>query len=382
MIDFTKAAEGWRKNGPRINSLAANFSAIASGNSGVPSHTPFDDADALQLYGNDFNLSTFHNACRSRFGKFGLHFIASVPYALQELCCIGSAAMLHLSNISKTHNRDTYFHSVDSAEGAIARTMSALSGGAVHTLTNSSTAENSVGFQKGGAPQEATFFVGSFFDLSPEVLRTRSELRRFAQGFDIILEDTSFQMFAPNRKEQVAWLRRNLREDGIVLFWEKCSMADVGEYQRREEIKDEQFKARYFSSHQIAHKKSTILHRMEDGQVPLEKLVEGISFSFQHAVTLWNSGNFYVVAASNDPAKLQNFCSYLLRPYIPSQFLHTPLPQTLLGPDLNLSFREPTPNPAVASHDDTIRAPVRSGAGLPGAPQEPVVSAEKLIPRS
>ena len=361
-INLNEAAAQWRQNSPRVHGLAGKFMAIASGNSGVPSTTPLDDPNATELFHGDAAVLEFHNDMKNRFSSFGHHFISSIPYALQEWSRLGSALTMYLSDVSQQSGRHAYFHSVGSAEGVVARTIASLGNGSIYTLTNSSTPENRPEFFRKGAPETAFFFSGPYFEIYPAALQAANEITRhgydvaadqaslinslelapFEKGFDVVFEDTCFQMHAPNRLEQVAWVCQNLRDDGLFVAWEKCSLSDLNEYQHREDMKDTAFKARYFSTGQVAEKKATILQRMETGQVPLQELVDGIAATLKHVVVTWNSGNFYIVVASNDPAKVGKFCSYMLPPCIEPQFQHMELPQTLHGHKLDLSFRQPS----------------------------------------
>jgi hypothetical protein len=144
--------------------------------------------------------------------------------------------------------------------------------------------------------------------------------------------------------EQVAWLCQNLRDGGLVILLEKCSLADNNEYTRREVLKAE-FKANYFRPDQIEAKEREILGQMERGQVSLEELADGISANLKHVVVTWNSGNFYTIIASNDPMAIQEFVGRLLPPCMPPQlqprFQHIDLPKILRGPHIDLSFRRP-----------------------------------------
>ncbi|MDK6918944.1 hypothetical protein QP269_25240, partial [Escherichia coli] len=83
------------------------------------------------------------------------------------------------------------------AEGAMARTISELSKGNIQTLTTSPTKENEHAFFKYGSSENAYFICTPFFLLEERL--KNSNLKQFNQGFDIIIEDTTFQMYSPNR---------------------------------------------------------------------------------------------------------------------------------------------------------------------------------------
>jgi hypothetical protein len=339
--NFAEAVRLWRANSPRVGKLSGSFLSIATGTKGVPYHLPYNDNDAESFFQNDATALKFYRTQKERFGVFGHHFIASVPYGLQEWARLGSAIQLYLAQLNKKTGVPSTFHSSGSAEGVIARTVAELGEGKIYTLTNSSTAANEAEFYRRGAVEQARFFAGPYFDIDPELLSSHQNLEPFKEGFDIVYEDTCFQMHAKNRAEQVAWICQNMRDDGLFICLEKCLLEDHVEYQRRENQKDDDFKIRYFSSQQIAEKKTSILQDMQTGQVLMSDLVEGIAATLKHVAVTWNSGNFYTIVASNDPKKVQEFCGYMLPPCIPAHFANTELPRTLHGPDLNLSFRTP-----------------------------------------
>ena len=123
-IDFSTTLNQWRNNSPRVNELSSKFLSIAIGDSGVPSSTPLEEKHATRFFENDKPTLEFYERCKKNFGKFGRHFISSIPYALQEWCRLGTALNLYLSKIRLNLGRDTYCQSIGSAEGVIARTVS------------------------------------------------------------------------------------------------------------------------------------------------------------------------------------------------------------------------------------------------------------------
>ncbi len=326
--------KNWKSNSPRISTLSPSFSSIAAGKSGVPFRTPLDEASASK----DTTVQIFESTCRKKFGKFGKHFISSVPYSLEEWNRLGSACTNYLIEISEKKNRPSTMQSCGSAEGVIARTIAEIGQGKIYTLTNSSTPENEIEFYNSGAPLMAKFLGKPYFEITPELLKT-PELSAFSEGFDIIYEGTCFQMHARNRTEQVAWVCQNLKTDGIFICLEKCSSNDTIEYQKREDQKDRDFKEKYFLPDQVSQKRAQILNSMENHQVTLEELAASISKSFDYVVVTWNSGNFHTVIASNNLENLKKFCGFMPPPVIPKEFVNISLPKIMHGSITDLRFR-------------------------------------------
>lgn len=180
-----------------------------------------------------------------------------------------------------------------------------------------------------GTPPYATFFCGPFHHLTPSVMLGREDLRAFADAFDIIMEDTTFQMYSPNRKDQIAFVMQHLKADGILLLVEKFQHEDVDEYRRREQQKDLGFKGRYFSTEQIQAKEDEVLTRMNDNEVTLAELAEVLSKVFVESYVTWNSGNFYTIAASNSARNVRSLVSKMGRPALPREYVYETLPRKL-----------------------------------------------------
>jgi hypothetical protein len=215
------------------------------------------------------------------------------------------------------------------AEGTMARTLSELEEGRIESLCCSPSQENYQAFLAYGEPLHARFFLGPFHHLTPQVLSSREDLSKFAGGFDIILEDTTFQMYSPNRPAQIGFVSQHLKEDGVMIFVEKFRHVDVLEYQRREQQKDHGFKARYFSSEDLVKKGKMILTSMNLNEVPLEDMAKAIRPYFRHCFVTWNSGNFYTLIASNNLPNINSFMAGLIEPAIPGEFVYGTLPRSL-----------------------------------------------------
>lgn len=241
--------------------------------------------------------------------------------------------------------RKLAYHSLASADGCMARTISEFSHANVMTLTNSPTTSNMIEFFK-KSRKGAYFWHGPFFEIAIESLRQRKELKEFHDGFDIIFEDLGFQMYSPERYEQIEFVKQNLKPGGIMLFYEKLMHRNTQICQERERQKDDHFKAKHFTLEQIQEKKQTILignqsASMQANQVCMEELIEAISPHFKYAVLIENSANFYRVVASDDADALKLFVESIVE--MPkTQYCYESLPKPLLGFSENeLCFREP-----------------------------------------
>lgn len=302
---------------PRVTSLMGAFEAIATGRSGHPSRREVT-AD-LSLFGGREDILAFHRRYLDYSGTFNAHFLASIPFVLEEECRLGSAMTAYLKGKSRTLGRTARLQTVGNAEAVIARTVVAEGGGCIASLSNSPTEANYREFAR-NRPDGCHFHVGPYFELDRNRIRNTPDFARFSDGFDIVYEDTAFQMYGPDRHEQVPFVLQNLRRDGIFVCLEKCSHPDREEYLRRETVKDRDFKSRYFDKAQL-QEKEFILSEMVKGQVPLETLVDAIRIELRYVEMIWNSGNFYMLAASDDWAELQAFKELLGPPCIPDAYV-------------------------------------------------------------
>jgi len=328
------------RNAPRLNNLSKFFLSTASGTNGMPllgEHT----ADT-SLFLHDANVNLFYKFHKNLRGYFDKHFFASIPYVLEEECRMGSALLNY--GISKAYKKNipTRIYTLGTAEATMARTIAKLADGKIKTFSCSPTEENRTSFFLYGIPQHAKFFVGPFCDVDYTLFNSNSEYYDFKNGFDIIVEDTTFQMYSNNRYEQISFVKDKLVDDGIFIFVEKFRNKSAEEYMKREKQKDKLFKSRYFSPEQIELKKRDVLSVMNNFEVSLLDFCKSLKRIFKNAVIVWNSGNFYTILASNSQESLTELISNLIPPCIPSIFCYEQLPKVLFGLDeVRLEFRNP-----------------------------------------
>lgn len=325
MRDFDRHIANWKK-GARLTDLSDEFEKLASGMTGVPA---VDEVlPDFQLSDTDADILQFYRAYRKYSGKFNLHFLTSVPYILEEECRLGSALLRYLLNLNKFKKRKVSLQTIGNAEGVIARTITKLGNGRISTLTNSPTVANMHEFHA-KCVEDCFFHLGPFFEITNTRLKNSKTLKHFSNGFDVIYEDTAFQMYDTNREEQVAFAVQNLKRDGLFICLEKCLHEDVDEYLKRENQKNLKFKTRFYSRPQLKEKEEKIIKTMQCGQVTISRLNNAIKESLTHTKLIWNSCNFYIIAASNDLGKLESFMTLLGTPCIQSEFEYEDIPATL-----------------------------------------------------
>lgn len=322
--DFIKECD----SGPRLNQMAGFFAETAAGRGGVPVRKPTVD---MRLLSDDNLLNCFIKLHSQRQGFFDQHYHSSIPYRLEEEC-----RMAHtLLKYSQLQTRETLLYSLGTAEATMARSLSELSGGRIRSLSCSPNEENYKCFTAFGEPSYASFFLGPFHRMTKAYLKSESRFKGFADGFDFIFEDTTFQMYSPNRLKQIEFVTQHLKRDGILLLLEKFRAADTAEYQRREYQKDFGFKTHYFGIDEIARKTKLVLNTMHDSEVTLAEMASAVYANFKYCIVTWNSGNFYGLAASNNEDNLSRYLALMDPPAIPFEYTYEPKPFTELATWVN-----------------------------------------------
>ncbi|KII29724.1 hypothetical protein [Pseudomonas fluorescens] len=287
--------------------LAGHFHSLATGASQVPlqslhSHLRSQIADPQML--------DYHDLLIEGAGPLFSHFLASVPYILEELSRVG-VALTRLSQASVREPGQTFsLFEVDAFDGSNGRALAGHSQGLIRSFTSSPNQANQIAFDRHADPALSRFFPQSVFKVSPAVLQS-PEYQDFGQGFDYIYEMAAFQFYSRDRERQIAHLQQFLKPGGLVFFLEKLNHAEPQEYLRRERVKDEVFKTRYFSAEEISWKRQQMLEQMQNGQVTLEELASALTARFKHVHLLWNSSNFCEFVASDDADQLERFLALL-----------------------------------------------------------------------
>jgi tRNA (cmo5U34)-methyltransferase len=323
MVDLHTVQE-WR-HAPRLTSFFDFFEQTARGSANQP------DLDIplanVELLGFDVGCLTFWDTHRRLWGNFDSHYFASIPYRLEEECRLGSTIFDFGLRTWARAGRSTTVYTLGAGAGTLSRTLAKLGDGRFKTLTCSPTPANRISFLSHRPGPDAHFYLGAFFELDDERYATDENLAPFRDGFDVLLEDTTFQMYGPNRVEQLAVIAPRIRPDGLLIQVQKVNQQDSEEYARRERQKDDVFKARFFSAAQIAGKRRDVLDTMDDQQVDLEASIAALAEYFAYTVVTWNSGNFYTIVSSGSLSVLRSFVMSMISPAIPEEYCceHLPL---------------------------------------------------------
>ncbi len=308
--------------GPRITSLLQRFEKIASGEEQKPKLPVI----AAQVFlDRDGEYKKYHQILQRNMGTFAKHGLASIPFMLEEVIRIGVALHRFAEENRFSSSEPLTFYETSSADGTIGRSLAEYSNGLIKTLTDSPNESNRLEFNRLLTHNYSYFHKGPFVDITPQYL-SQAYGHIFKGGFDIIWENTTFQMYGNNRDEQIAYVSRLLKEDGLMIFHEKMNHFKVDEYKRLEKLKDDKFKSQYFNENELKLKKLNILSEMEAGQVTLSEFRQALKTHFKYAYIIWNSCNFYEIVASNNKKIIESFISYLPAPYVLDDFIiNTPI---------------------------------------------------------
>lgn len=326
MVD-QETIDRWR-NAPRLTSFAAFFDRTASGQGGAPGlGEPELDMGMLDF---DLDVAVFADTYRRLRGTFDSHYVASIPYRYEEACRLGAAILSFALRTWARNAAPTTIYTLGTGTGRMSRALATLGDGRIETLCCSPTAANREAFFANRGSEHAHFFLGPFFELSTERYTTDPDLAAFRSGFDVLVEDTTFQMYDTDRKKQLAFIVPRIRPGGVLVLVQKLAQRDPRVYEARERQKDEEFKTRFFSAGDISGKTDEVLATMASLQVDLETTATALASFFRYSVLTWNSGNFYTIVASNSRASILELVSLMLKPAIPPAFCYETLPKVIV----------------------------------------------------
>lgn len=305
------------RKSPRLNELFENFEQISKGSSQVPYKLPKTN----EKYLNESSEYLRHEKIfRKNLCTFLKHGISSIPYLTEEFLRVDKALFEFAKYKGATNEQPLTYWETSSADGTRARTLAEYTNGIIVTLTDSPNLGNKVEFEKSPSHPFSFFHHGAFIDICPDYLMSQKFHPAFRKGFDVIWENTTFQMYGNNRLEQIEYVSQSLKPDGLLILFEKLNADNYDDYSMMEKIKDG-FKARYFKAEQIKKKKENILDTMEKGQVTKNQLINAASKFYKYGALIWNSANFYEIVVSNSKENIELFLKFLPKPYVPKKYM-------------------------------------------------------------
>lgn len=296
---------------PRIGKMANFFESTALGIGGKPKEVYW--GDVTNFKGNQACIDFYWEHRRQR-GVFDNHFFSSIPYILEEECRLGARILEYLLK-----RGSGYLYTLGTAEATMARTIGELGMGKIKTFSCTPTSANMISFNRLGVPKNSFLHIAPFYKI--DISHIKKYLPAF-NGFDIIVEDTTFQMYSNNRAKQIEFVKKKLKSDGMICFIEKFNCESKNEYFIRENNKDTNFKTGYFDSDEIMKKRREVLETMDDGQVTLKEFANCLQKYFKSAAIIWNSTNFYSIIASDSKTNFLDFVSGMPSAFIPKEFCY------------------------------------------------------------
>ena len=178
--------------GPRVTSQLRHFEDIAKGLTQVPIREIAISGEFLQ---HSEELREYGKLLCRNLGTFYKHLCASIPFLPEEHCRLG-VALYRLAK-HKKQNQNSYFslYETSSADAANARTLAEYSGGLVRTLSDTPNPANVANFRSLCLHSFSDIHLGPFVDITPSYLSQLSDRPYFSEGFDVIYENTTFQMY-------------------------------------------------------------------------------------------------------------------------------------------------------------------------------------------
>ena len=294
-----------------------DFNGISGGMKQVPCPIPTGNVNYLE---NHDYLLDYHDLFQRNMGPFDKHFVASLPFLVEENCRIGVAINRLAQHLVKENDNYITLWETGGGDGVHGRTMAEFSKGLIRTLSSSPSLNSKNNFYRLCNHEYSKFHHGSFINLTPEYITSQPDLSFLDNGFNIIYENATFQFYGSERDDLIDYVARLLKKDSLIFFLEKLIHPDKSEYRKREKIKDDQYKANYFSDSEIEEKRVGMVEVMERGQVDLESLTNAIKKHFKYVYLIWNSANFYEFVASNNELIVSKFIELLPPIYVPSPF--------------------------------------------------------------
>jgi ubiquinone/menaquinone biosynthesis C-methylase UbiE len=269
----------------------------------------------------------FEDVSAGRFGKSNKSFVPEQD--LSDVAHVDAERQKHVSNFENHIDKSIPMHyeektrkidgivksypdgarvlDIAGSEGDLGKTVSALSGGKITSVTLDPNEEMARQFADKSQVPGATYAKEAFLHPFDDY-----KAHNPAEKYDVVNESMGFQFIDPNRAEQIPEVKRMMTPDGVFLTNEKLKNPD---WTANEAVKDSQFKSKYFGADELAEKEKKVGFQqskaeqksvgMLDNMATQSDYESTLKKNFKHVTQYFDSGNFKGYAASDDPVKLK-----------------------------------------------------------------------------
>ena len=120
------------RQSPRLTDMFDAFSNLATGTQGRPDVLATLSPNLLQ---HDALCLRYAEMRSRHVGTFNQHFVASLPYVLEEQCRFGAGVVAYSRCLMEKVNRPMDVYTLGDAAGVTARTLTEITSGHIRTLT-------------------------------------------------------------------------------------------------------------------------------------------------------------------------------------------------------------------------------------------------------
>ena len=265
-------------------------------------------------------------------GNFEHHIKTSIPG-------FGEVQLAVAEAIVNTYGDGSTMLDVGASEGALIKTITSLSGGAIKTTGIDPNIEMAKVFQKDPVP-------GSDYKLEAFGSREQEGTLAWAEDdgtpiyyfqppkkYDVVHEAMVFQFISPDREPQIKRMKELAKKNGLVIIeekvFEKDGMAARPAWDQKE-AKKNKFKSRYYSVKEMTAKSRETLEGMHKNMISEEATEDILVDNFETVAQFWDSGNFKGYVASDSAAAVNKFLANLQS--LDTEFATVETPRFILEP--------------------------------------------------
>jgi len=288
--DFTYSLV--KKHPNRSANTQAFFSDVVSGKSEkfkplAPWAPILDFSDAERKFKENFD----------RFnGNFDIHIATSIPGFRDTQIKTGSA-VLNLFG-----DKGGLIYDIGGSEGGWVKAITSASNGRVQSINLDPNPDMNAVFDR--TPVEGSVFVPEAFYEGFDDYKAHTP----KQKADVVHESMTFQFISNERRDFVKEVKdKYIKPGGIFLTEEKLMPDSMEQFLANEEMKDTNFKSKYYTTEQLRTKAEEVLVGMTKDLAKKQEYIEILQENFAYVYEYWDSGNFKGYIATDNKQAADQF---------------------------------------------------------------------------